>query len=231
MKRRLISILLTIAMVVTMFPVAALAEGTGQFRDVKKTDWYYEAVEYVTDNGLFSGVGEGTFAPEGTMTRGMFVTVLGRMAGVDTRQYVGSTGFSDVPADAWYAPYVMWAVRYGITEGTGGGWFSPDAPIDRQQLACFFVRYFDAFGVTFEAQEAPDRAEPADMDSVAPWAEDAVLQMWESGLLIGDGTCFEPAAKATRAQTATQKCTYTKAHTPSGTCAFKCIEIFACLFF
>lgn len=203
MKRRLISILLTIAMVVTMFPVAALAEGTGQFRDVKKTDWYYEAVEYVTDNGLFSGVGEGSFAPEGTMTRGMFVTVLGRMAGVDTRQYVGSTGFSDVPADAWYAPYVMWAVRYGITEGTGGGRFSPDAPIDRQQLACFFVRYFDAFGVTFEAQEAPDRAEPADMDSVAPWAEDAVLQMWESGLLIGDGTCFEPAAKATRAQTAT----------------------------
>ncbi len=203
MKRRIISLLLTVAMVITMFPVAALAEGTGQFRDVKKHDWYYEAVEYVTDNGLFSGVGDGAFAPNGTMTRGMFVTVLGRMADVDTRQYVGSTGFSDVPADAWYAPYVMWAVRYGITEGTGGGRFSPDAPIDRQQLACFFVRYLDAFGVEMEYQDAPDRAEPADMDSVADWARDAVSRMWESGLLIGDGTNFEPAAKATRAQTAT----------------------------
>ena len=59
------------------------------------------------------------------MTRGMFVTVLGRMAGVDADRYQGESSLSDMPADAYYAPYVAWAVKHGVTAGTGGGKFSP----------------------------------------------------------------------------------------------------------
>lgn len=202
MKKRLISLLLVICLLLTVFPVAALADSAGEFRDVKSHDWYCDAVRYVSANGLFSGVSETEFDPAGTMTRGMFVTVLGRMAGVEPAQYYGLSEFEDVAADAYYAPYVAWACRYGITNGTGEGVFSPDLPIDRQQLACFFVRYFEVFGVEYAAADAPQTQEPADLEQVADWARDAVLQMWSAGILMGDGVNFDPTANASRAQAA-----------------------------
>ena len=76
----------------------------------------------------------------------VFVTVLGRMAGIDPAKYGGDTGFTDVPEGMYYAPYVKWAAQYGITGGTGDGRFSPDALITRQQMAALFVRYFEKFG-------------------------------------------------------------------------------------
>ena len=85
-------------------------------------------------------------SPDGTMTRGMFVTVLGRMAGIDVDEYIGETPFTDVSYSAYYAPYVTWAAKYGITGGTGDGTFSPNALINREQMATFVVRYFELFG-------------------------------------------------------------------------------------
>lgn len=202
MKKRLVSILLIVCMLLTMLPLAALAAETEGFRDVKTRDWYHDAVRYVCANELFNGVSDTAFDPSGTMTRGMFVTVLGRMAGIDPMQYAGVQEFADVAVDAYYAPYVAWACRYGITYGTGGGVFTPDAPIDRQQLACFFVRYFELFGAEAEPQPEPETQEPADLHLVADWAREAVVQMWEKGFLVGDGTSFEPTALATRAQAA-----------------------------
>ena len=127
MKKRLISLFLVFAMMLTMFPATALAapvtgstnaNTTNPFTDVKKGDWYYDAVQYARVNGFFNGTSATTFDPSGTMTRGMFVTVLGRMAGVDPDDYSGKTDFSDVPAKAYYAPYVQWAAQYNITAGT-----------------------------------------------------------------------------------------------------------------
>ena len=202
MKKRVVSLLLIVCMLLTMLPLAALAAGTGAFRDVRERDWYYDAVRYVCANELFNGVSDTEFDPSGTMTRGMFVTVLGRMAGIEPGRYVGTREFADVVVDAYYAPYVAWACRYGITNGTGDGLFSPDLPIDRQQLACFFVRYFEIFGVDADDAEAPVSDEPGDMEQVADWAKDAVLQLWQKGLLVGDGVNFDPAVKASRAQAA-----------------------------
>lgn len=209
MKRRLLSLMLLLAMVFTLVPVQALATGTESpadtgdpFLDVDKGAWYYDAVQYARVNGFFTGTSETTFAPNGTMTRGMFVTVLGRMACVDAAAYAGETAFSDVRSDAYYAPYVAWAAKHGITTGTGDGAFSPDEKINRQQMATFFVRYFEAFDVDYETG-ANITTTPADIDSVAPWARDAVLKLWRTGLLNGDGTSFDPAGSASRAQAAT----------------------------
>lgn len=150
MKRRLISFLMALVMVLTLLPVQAFAADPGNpFRDVKQGDWYYDAVQYARVNGFFGGTTPTAFSPGGTMTRGMFVTVLGRLAGVDTSRYQGKSEFTDVPANAYFAPYVAWAAQYGITGGTGAGKFSPYDPINRQQLAAFFVRYFEAFGVDY----------------------------------------------------------------------------------
>ena len=205
--KRLIAGLLCIILLATMLPMDVLAAGSGEqsaalpFEDVKSSDWYAAAVEYVYSHSLFSGTSATTFTPNGTMTRGMFVTVLGRMAGVDPDDYSGETPFSDVPPAAYYAPYVQWAAKYGIAAGTGGDKFSPDAPVSRAQMAVFFVRYFEAFGVDYETG-ANVTTTPADFASIPAYAQDAVLKLWKQELLNGDGKRFSPESNATRAQMA-----------------------------
>lgn len=208
---RFVAGLLSIVLLVTMLPMEVLAAGNGgraeqpsqtmPFQDVKSSDWCAKAVEYVYSHGIFNGTSTATFSPSGTMTRGMFVTVLGRMAGVNPDDYSGETPFSDVPQTMYYAPYVQWAARYGITVGTGDGKFSPDAFINRAQMAAFFVRYFEAFQVDY-ATGANVTTTPADLERTPAYAQDAVLKLWKQGLLNGDGTRFAPEGNATRAQMA-----------------------------
>lgn len=223
MKKRIVSLLLVFCMVITLVPanvladeVKGLAETTaGQtqtagttaakpenpFADVKSGSWYEAAVLYARANGFFDGTSATTFEPEGSMTRAMFVTVLGRMAGVEAADYAGATDFIDVAEGTWYAPFVKWAARYGITTGTGNGKFSPDGRITREEMAVFFVRYFE----TFDAMPKADTTvttKPADLDEVSSWAQDAAGKLWALGLLNGDGVNFAPKDKATRAQTA-----------------------------
>lgn len=223
MKKRIVSLLLVFCMVITLVPanvladeVKGLAETTaGQtqtagttaakpenpFADVKSGSWYEAAVLYARANGFFDGTSATTFEPDGPMTRAMFVTVLGRMAGVEAADYAGATDFIDVAEGTWYAPFVKWAARYGITTGTGNGKFSPDGRITREEMAVFFVRYFE----TFDAMPKADTTvttKPADLDEVSSWAQDAVGKLWALGLLNGDGVNFAPKDKATRAQTA-----------------------------
>lgn len=218
MKRRLISILLLVTMLFTMLPAEALAAVTNNvtaaadsvkekksenpFVDVREGSWYYDAVQYARINGFFNGTSNNTFDPDGTMTRGMFVTVLGRMAGVDQSIYKGQSPFSDVAADAYYAPYVAWASKHGITSGVGEGKFDPDGLITREQMAVFFVRYFEAFDVDYDTGSNITTV-PADLDTVSPWAREMVLKLWKTGLLAGDGTNFNPTGNANRAQAAT----------------------------
>ena len=223
MKKRIVSLLLVFCMVITLVPanvladeVKGLAETTaGQtqtagttaakpenpFADVKSGSWYEAAVLYARANGFFDGTSATTFEPDGPMTRAMFVTVLGRMAGVKAADYAGATDFTDVAEGTWYAPFVKWAARYGITTGTGNGKFSPDGRITREEMAVFFVRYFE----TFDAMPKADTTvttKPADLDEVSSWAQESVLKLWALGLLNGDGVNFAPKDKATRAQTA-----------------------------
>ena len=164
MKKRALSLLLALCMVFSMLPTSvfatvqtetlsensnATAESSANiqntknhFIDVNDTDWFYDAVQYVWTNGIFNGISETEFNPAGTMTRGMFVTVLGRMAGVDTEQYLDTEVFTDVKPDMYHAPYVAWASKHGITSGVGDGLFAPDTLITRQQMATFFCALF-----------------------------------------------------------------------------------------
>lgn len=222
MKKRIISLLLAFCMVIALVPATALAdEGSGSaetaagqtgtagtaakpenpFADVAGGSWYEAAVLYACANGFFQGTSATTFEPEGPMTRAMFVTVLGRMAGVKAANYAGAPDFSDVAEGIWYAPFVKWAAQYGITAGTGDGKFSPNDPITREELAVFFVRYFEIFGAMPETDTAVT-TKPADLDEAAPWAQDAVLRLWSLGLLNGDGERFMPGDNTTRAQVA-----------------------------
>ncbi len=208
--RRGICVLLCFCMLLTAMPLStyaaasAASNGAGKhpFTDVSDESWYNDAVQYVYENGIFSGTAPDTFTPNGTMTRGMFVTVLGRMAGVSTKNYSEESSFRDVSESDYYAPYVAWAAKYGITSGTSKDTFSPDAMINRQEMATFFVRYFKAFDVEYDAYEK-NTTLPADLDEASDWAKESVQTLWQTGLLVGDGTDFNPKDNATRAQCAT----------------------------
>ncbi len=113
------------------------ADGANPFTDVSANAYYYDAVLWAVKEGITSGTSATTFAPDMTVTRGQTVTFLYRAAGAPA---VSGGSFADVAADAYYAGAVAWAVKEGVTSGTGGNNFSPDAPCTRGQIVTFLYR-------------------------------------------------------------------------------------------
>lgn len=198
-KQRIISVLLTLCMVLSLLPVSALAASVEDFTDVSKDSWYYKEVDWVADNGYFKGTSETTFAPEDAMTRAMFVTVLARYAGAKVNDTVST--FTDVPANQWYTGAVTWAAKNEIVEGRGNGIFDPHASVTREEMCTILDRYLVASGRLAKLTKTP--ATINDMDTVSDWAKTAVEDCVKYGVIYGypDGT-FQPRTTATRAHVA-----------------------------
>lgn len=156
MKRRLICVLLAAALLAS----AAVCAGAVLFADTNG-HWAEDYIDTAASRGLFSGVEDGSrFDPDGEMTRAMFVTVLGRVAGVETDDYDTeflSAYFDDVNTNAYYAPYVAWAVSVGVTSGVSERRFAPDTPVSREQMARFICSYLYVAGVL--QQDVPKQIE------------------------------------------------------------------------
>ena len=108
------------------------------FTDVKADSYYYDAVIWATENGITNGISDTTFSPDDICTRAQMVSFLYRMA--DSPEVSGSTTFTDVAADAYYAKAVEWAKMNNITNGIGGGLFGPDYDCTRAQIVTFLWR-------------------------------------------------------------------------------------------
>ena len=163
------------------------------FYDVPNDSFYYEAVKWAVETKITSGVGNNLFAPDQPCTRAQIVTFLWRAAGSPEPKNVGS--FSDVPASAYYAKAVAWAVENGITTGTGEGGFSPDEPCTRAQAVTLLCRA--------QRAKAEGRAQFSDVPADAYYAE-AVAWAAESGVTDGiGGGLFGPEQDCTRAQIVT----------------------------
>ena len=163
--------------------------------------WAKDNILFAASRGLFSGTSKTTFSPNTTLTRGMFVTALGRLAGIDPADYQNRK-FTDVKTDAYYAPYVNWAASKGIVNGTGATTFAPDNKITREQMAVIMKNYADKMGYsipkTLEAVTFADNAQ------ISSWAKDAVKAMQQAGVLSGkENNRFDPQGSATRAEAAT----------------------------
>jgi len=212
---RMLVWLLVISLVMTAIPVlpeqsAAAADlpmqqtrvtKSSEFQDVSPTDWFYDAITQVQEKGIFSGTTASTFSPKGTMTRAMYVTALGRMAGVDTGAYTTSS-FADVRVGSWYTPYIEWAVQKGITDGTGAGKYSPDATVSREQMATMTLRYLESEKIPYQTGN-PITTKPADLAKVSSWAAEAVVKLWQAGVFTGDEKGnFNPRVQASRAEAA-----------------------------
>jgi beta-N-acetylhexosaminidase len=196
MKRKLVSILLAISMILS-FAVPAMAE----FSDVSSDDWFYSAVQFVTEKNYFKGTSDDEFDPNAEMTRGMFVTVLGRFAEIDRSEYTRDK-FPDVVAEEWFYTYVTWANETGITAGYPDGNFYPNEPINREQIAVFLDRYLKNANINL-AQNLNALEAYTDEESVSEWATDGVKLMRETAIFTGDqyGN-FHPQQNATRAEIA-----------------------------
>lgn len=171
------------------------------FDDVASDAWYSEAVKYVVGKGYFKGITEEYFGPEYSMTRAMFVTVLGRMAGVEADSYTNSK-FVDVAEGEYYAGYVAWAESNGIVLGTSDTTFSPNVNVTREQMAAFLYRYAKYAGMDVSNGDDASIDSFSDAGSVSEWAKPAVEWAVTNGIINGTGAGLEPQATATRAQVA-----------------------------
>lgn len=177
-------------------------QGSSYYDDVRTDAWYYNAVTFVTDRGYFNGVSETLFAPYIDMNRAMFVTVLGRMANVDTSKYMG-LAFSDLEAGMYYVPYVKWANENGIVLGRSDTIFDPEASITREEMAAIMYRYCAYIGMDMTPKNTMFMDRYTDRNEVSDWAVTYVEWAVGCGLMRGmtDHT-IDPLEHASRAQVA-----------------------------
>lgn len=200
--RKMVSIIVTLCFLLTLVPAGAFAapkDTETPFDDVQKTDWFYDTVQYVYDEGLMAGTGDRIFSPQQTTTRGMIVTILHRMAGSPEAE---AQDFTDVDPDAWYTPAINWSIESGVGAGYGGGLFGPDDAITREQMASFLYRYAEL--KEYDVSAVGDLDDFADASAVSDWAEDVMSWAVGAELFAGrDNNQLAPQGLTTRAEAAT----------------------------
>ncbi|MGM9624842.1 MAG: S-layer homology domain-containing protein, partial [Eubacteriales bacterium] len=170
--------------------------GKPDLTDVPETGWAYPYVSYCVAEGFFDGLVSSAFRPTEPVSRGMFVTLLGRAVGIDASAY-GASDFSDVKKNAYYSSYVTWAKEAGVTAGTSDTLFSPDMIVTREQICAMLVRYCDNAGI--HIPESSGNRLFADDAQIADYFRDAVYRARAAGMINGkDGNRFDPKAQLTR---------------------------------
>lgn len=171
------------------------------FTDIKENDWYYAAIKFVTDRGLFTGISSTAFEPQTTMSRDMLVTVLYRLEGEPAIGNAASS-LSDVNAGSWYANAVAWATANGIITGYDSGKFGPKDPLTREQLLAILYRYSSLKG--YDTSASSDLTGFTDSGEIKDYALIPFKWGTGNGLIDGKGAgILDPAGDATRAEVAT----------------------------
>ncbi len=177
--------------------------GTGlPFVDVAGSDWFYDAVAYVYQNGLMAGTSATTFEPNEDLTRAMMVTVLWAMEGGPVVNY--RMDYDDVSDSDWYAEAVRWGTSEGVVNGVGDNRFDPDRSITREEMAVMLYAYAVRKGYDVSIGEDTNILSYADALEVSEWAIPAMQWACGSGVIGGKpGGVLDPTGTATRAEVAT----------------------------
>ena len=173
-------------------------EWENPYADVSANQWFYAAVQYVSENNLMNGVAENAFGPDIHTTRGMLVTILHRIEG---EPQAGEHSFTDVAEDKYYADAVAWAAENDIVNGYSDTVFAPEKAMSREEMAVVLYRYAQYKGWDVSAQG--DLSRYADSESVSAWSAEAMT--WAVGAKVMDGMDgrLAPQGDALRSQTAT----------------------------
>lgn len=170
----------------------------GRFTDVKG-HWAEKYMRSMFERGLFMGVDEVTFAPENPMTRGMFVTVMGRLEKADTNSTTDK--FRDVSKTMYYAPYIAWAIKHDIVNGIEDNLFMPESFITREQLATILYRYAEYKKYDLSTGETVNLQSYKDYTEISEYAVSAMKWCVETGIIQGSSDKeLHPGDIATRAE-------------------------------
>ncbi len=168
------------------------------FTDVSDSDWFYEPVCYVYENGLMTGTSETTFEPNTSLSRAMLVAVLHRLEGSPA---ASGSDFTDVADGDWYAQAVNWAASVGVVNGFDDGTFQPNTAITREQLAAILRNYAEYKGL--DTSTSGDLSTYTDAGIVSNWAKESVEWVVGSGLIGGyEDSTLRPQGTTTRAEVA-----------------------------
>jgi len=177
--------------------------------------WAKDNIDFAVSRGLLSGTSDTAFSPDTAVTRGMFITALGRLSGADMSGYTKSS-FSDVAEGSYYLPYIEWAVESKIVSGVGNGKFAPDKTITRQEIAIMTANYAASAGYTLPVVR--EVVTYADNASISARAKAAVKALQQAGVISGvDNNRFNPKGTATRAEAATILRNFTELVIDTGT--------------
>lgn len=179
------------------------AEQIGYYDDVFATNWAYSYVTNATKMGLMDGTGTRTFEPEASMSRAMFVTMLGRyyesQFGVTISASTDS--FNDTEDNVWYSNYVAWAAENEIIDGYDGNRFGPHDSVTREQAMTVLYRFTSKYSGASLSPNDSVLSGYTDQSSISAWAREAFAWAVESGIIDGvTGTTLVPYGITTRAQ-------------------------------
>jgi len=181
----------------SLYMVGVASPWENPFTDVSESDWFYDAVRFVHENGLIVGTGGTAFSPQANTSRGMIVTILYRLEGTPG---AGANTFSDVAAGKYYTDAVAWAAENEIVSGYGDGKFGPEDAITREQMAVILMNYAKFKG--YDVSMSTDLSKYTDEGSISSWAKDAISWANAAGLIRGDSAKLTPAGYAERCQVA-----------------------------
>lgn len=177
-------------------PTADLLEEHVSFTDLD-SHWAADSITYFSEKHALTGYGDGSFRPNGAVTRAEFIKLLMTMSEEQGEKTASETSFADVAENDWYAPYVMRAVAAGIVTGADG-YFHPNSNLTRQDAAVILHRYASAQGTYFNrSQKFNDDSELAD------YAAEAVGALAGSGVINGENNMFYPTRSITRGEAVT----------------------------
>lgn len=176
----------------------AVPEPAKGFKDISSVPWAQEAIEALAKEGVINGIDGENFAPEALITREQYVKIIVGAFGLTGDE--ASAEFADVENGQWYSEFIKIAVSNGIINGVSDSNFGIGANINRQDMAVIIYRTAQKLGIEL-AKVTQDV--PADIEETADYAKDAVIALYQAGIIngVGDGR-FAPADTATRAQAA-----------------------------
>lgn len=201
--KEIIAVLIMVCILVSSLTVSALAVSSSDFTDISN-HWAKLYIQYLVDvKHVMSGTSNTTFSPNKKMTRGEFVTVLGRVWGVKESEYDSSfhLQFSDVSSSRFYAPYARWAAANNIVPPITSTSFGPDKLITREEMAVFIQNFFTAILITPKTNGAYSGF--SDYSSITSSRRSAVVAMCRAGILscpAGGTAKFRPKDNFTRAE-------------------------------
>ena len=171
------------------------------FSDLENAKWAVSYIEYMAENNIMNGDGNGKFRPTDTITRAEFIKVLISALKLEDAEITNPIDFADVPSDAWYANYVKIGSSLGITNGTSPTTFSPAEQVSRQDAAVMIINAVKAAELNLYTEKK--EVEFSDSESISDYAKEAVSELVNAGVISGyeDGT-FLPKNSLLRCETA-----------------------------